>query len=539
LDAAAAVYPNNPAIDFMGRTTTYAALKNQVDRAAAVLAARGVTKGTVVAIALPNCPQHVVAFFALMRLGAVAVEHNPTYGPEQFAEQLMDCGASHAIIWDKVALIAQAALPEGALDVIAVPLPAALPARLRWALQLPIPKARRLKKEMTAGRRRQLPQWDRLIRSAQPISADIPEPHTEDIALFQYTGGTTGTPKGAVLTHANLLANGTQSIAWVPGLRPGEEVFYGALPFFHAFGLMLCITAPVRLGALTVLFPKFDVNLILAAQRRRPGTFFPGVPPMFDRLVTAATADAAHPADLTSFRHAISGAMSLPGEVAKRWEEATGAWLIEGYGLTETSPIVLGNPISEARQPGTLGVPFPSTEARIADLDHPELDAPEGGRGELWVRGPQVFSGYWRKPEETAQCLTADGWFRTGDVVERTPDGFFRLVDRIKEVIITGGFNVYPSQVEEHLARMPQVAEVAVIGVPHPSLGERVVAAVVLADGAKLTLEQARAWCKDRISRYAMPKQLVLLTELPRSQVGKVLRRAVRHQVLGSKQAAI
>jgi long-chain acyl-CoA synthetase len=371
-----------------------------------------------------------------------------------------------------------------------------------------------------------------------------------------------------MLTHANLVVNATQAVAWVPPFAPGEEVFYGALPFFHVFGLTLCLTVPVRLGALLVLFPKFSVGMVLAAQRRVPGTFFAGVPPMFDRLEAAASgrpptapADSGapseagqaagsavspapaprrrrRPVDLTSFRHSISGAMALPAEVAERWEAATGGLLVEGYGLTETSPLSVGNPVSAARRPGTLGLPFPDTEARIADLERPERDARVGEAGELWLRGPQVFSGYWNRPEETAECLTSDGWFKTGDIVVGDSDGFLRLVDRIKEVIITGGFNVYPSQVEEHLARMREIAEVAVIGLPHSDLGERVVAAVVLRAGAVLDLDRVQAWCADRLSRYAIPERLVLLSELPRSQVGKVLRRVVRLRVQGTELPA-
>jgi long-chain acyl-CoA synthetase len=541
LAAAARTYPGNPALDFFGKRTTYAQLWEQVLVAASALRARGVGPGTAVAIALPNCPQHVVAFYAVARLGGVIVEHNPTYSPEQFAHQLGDSGARVVIAWDKVAPVVAAAVGRDPVDIIAVDMTTALPWMQRVALNLPIAKARRLKREMKGERGSGIVRWEDLLRGEKPLPAAVPGPRVEDLALLLYTGGTTGTPKGAMLTHANLVVNATQAVAWVPQLVPGEEIFYGALPFFHAFGLTLCITVPVRLGALLVLFPKFSVGMVLAAQRRVPGTFLAGVPPMFDRLAAASgSASPApvprrrqRPVDLTSFRHAISGAMALPGEVAARWEEATGGLLIGGYGLTETSPLSVGNPVSEARRPGTIGLPFPDTEARIVDQEHPERDARPGEPGELWLRGPQVFSGYWNRPEETAECLTSDGWFKTGDIVVSDGDGFMRLVDRIKEVIITGGFNVYPSQVEEHLARMREIAEVAVIGLPHPDLGERVVAAVVLRAGAVLNLEQVRAWCANRISRYAIPKQLVLVSELPRSQVGKVLRRVVRLRVQG------
>jgi long-chain acyl-CoA synthetase len=558
LQDAARVYGERPALDFFGRRTSYGQLWHQVLIAASALAQRGVGLGTVVGLVLPNCPQHVVAFYAVARLGGIVVEHNPTYAPNQFAEQLADSGATCVIAWDKVAPTIAERVNRDKVDVISVDMTAALPVTRQVLLRAPLPQVRRLRNDMTGGPRAGIVRWETLMREHEPLPETVPGPQLDDVAALQYTGGTTGTPKGAILTHANLVANAMQSVAWVPRLIRGREVFYGALPFFHAFGLTLCLTVPPRIGGLLVIFPKFDVKMVLAAQKRIPGTFFSGVAPMFERLVNAAgePADEAGEAagdansdssrkpsgrgsvDLTSFRHSISGAMALPGEVARRWEAATGGLLIEGYGLTESSPIALGNPASSARRPGMLGVPFPSTEARIADLDRPDEEAAIGQSGELWVRGPQVFQGYWNRPEETADCLTPDGWLRTGDVVVRDADGFVELVDRIKEVIVTGGFNVYPSQVEDQLAQMPQIAEVAVVGVPGSDLGERVVAAVVLRAGAHLDLAQARAWCVDRLARYAIPKQLVLMTELPRSQVGKVLRRVVRRQIVSAETTA-
>ncbi|MDR1294567.1 MAG: AMP-binding protein, partial [Bifidobacteriaceae bacterium] len=414
LEVAARVYPDRPALDFFGRRTTYGQLWGEVLVAARALADRGVGRGSVVAIALPNCPQHVVAFYAVARLGGIVVEHNPTYGASQFAHQLADCGATCVIAWDKVAPVIAGVVDRARVDVIAVDVSAALPVVQRLALRLPVPKARRLRAELTGGARAGIVGWQSLMDTRRTLDPAVRGPEVGDVAALQYTGGTTGTPKGAVLTHANLVVNAMQSVAWVPKLVLGEEVLYGALPFFHAFGLTLCLTVPARLGALLVIFPKFDVQMVLAAQRRVPGTFFPGVSPMFERLVNAAFPDddggadvggvrrrgGGHRVDLTSFRHSICGAMALPEPVARRWEVATGGMLIEGYGLTETSPIALGNPASDARRPGTLGLPFPGTDIRIANLDRPDVDVAEGEAGELWIRGPQVFGGYWNRPEE-------------------------------------------------------------------------------------------------------------------------------------------
>lgn len=525
LDRAAQRFPRRVAVDFLGATTTYAQLAEQVSRAASALNALGVRAGDRVAIALPNGTSHIVAFYATLRLGAVVVETNPTYTAAQLAHQLDDSGASVVLAWEHVVEAALAA--GGDRAVVAVDLSADLPWRSRLALRLPVPAARSARAALRAPVPADVPVWHRLVRSAAPLPADHPGPAATDVALLQYTGGTTGTPKAAVLTHRNLLANAIQGRAWTQA-RDGEETVYGVLPFFHAFGLTLCLTYAVQIAATLVAFPKFDAETVLAAQRRRPGTFLPAVPPMLDRLSAAAEAAGA---DLSSFRYAISGAMPLPAATAARWERLTGGLVVEGYGMTETSPVALGNPLSADRRPGTLGMPFPSTEIRVVDQTDPTRDTDEG---ELLVRGPQVFAGYWGRPEETAEQLLPGGWLRTGDVV-RVEDGYVVLVDRIKEMIITGGFKVYPSQVEDRLRAMPGIRDVAVVGVPaEGDLGEQVVAAVVLDEDepAGVDLEGVRAWCEQHLARYALPRRLVVVPDLPRSLVGKVLRRVVREDLV-------
>ncbi|GEL94133.1 AMP-binding protein [Cellulomonas composti] len=529
LERAAAEHGERVAVDFLGATTTYTALADEVARAAGVLVGLGVQPGDRVAIALPNCTQHLVAFYAALRIGAVVVEHNPTYTADELAHQLADSGATVALVWTKAVPAVLIAKSRTALrSIVAVDLAADLPAGARWALRLPIPKARKAAEAMRGPVPADIPRWDRLVRDARPLPADHPLPSSSDVALLQYTGGTTGTPKAAVLTHRNVVANTVQGHAWT-GHEPGREVVFGVLPFFHAFGLTLCLSYAVRIAATLVVLPSFDPALVLAAQRRRPGTFLPAVPPMLDRLVTAA--DAAN-VPLTSFTHAISGAMALPAETARRWEAATGGLVVEGYGMTETSPVALGNPFDATRRPGALGLPFPGTEVRVVSQTDVTQDVAPGEPGELLVRGPQVFQGYWGRPDETAGQLLADGWLRTGDVVRVDDDGFVVLVDRIKEMIVTGGFKVYPSQVEDQLRSMPGIADVAVVGVPYGDLGESVVAAVVLREGHDVDLAAVRDWCGQRLARYAVPRRLVVLPDLPRSQVGKVLRRVVRDQVL-------
>jgi long-chain acyl-CoA synthetase len=538
LDRAAERHPARVAVDFLGATTTYGELADQVARGAQALHDLGVRHGDRVAIALPNCTTHVVAFLAVLRLGAVVVEHNPTYGAGELRHQLADSGARVAVVWEKTAAAVLEAAPATALrSVVAVDLTRDLPRRSRALLRLPLPAARRARAAMRATVPASLPRWHRLVAAATPLPEEHPRPAADDLALVQFTGGTTGTPKGAALRHRNLVANTVQGQAWT-GATEGTETVYAALPFFHAFGLTLCLLYGLRIAATIVPFPRFDVDQVLAAQRRRPGTFLPAVPPMLDRLAAAAESDPRH--DLRSFRFAFSGGMALPAETAARWERVTGGLAVEGYGMTETAPVVLGGPLSADRRPGALGLPFPGTDVRVVDPQDPARDVPAGATGELLVRGPQVFAGYWQRPDETAEQLLAGGWLRTGDLVQIDERGYVVLVDRIKEVIVTGGFKVYPSQVEDQLRAMPGVRDVAVVGVPGGDLGEKVVAAVVLDEGvdsAHVDLAAVRAWCQQRIAGYAVPRALVVVPELPRSILGKILRRAVRDDVLASATA--
>ena len=529
LVSAAVRFPDRVAVDFMGRRTTYRQLRAQVDRAAQALVDLGVRAGDRVALVLPNCAAHVVAFHAALRIGAVVVEHNPTYTVEALRHQLADCGASVALVWTKAVPAVLEARGDALRTVVAVALAADLPWTKRLALRLPVRAAREKRAAMSAPVPAGVPSWHRLVARTGALPGEHPWPAGSDTALVQYTGGTTGTPKGAVLTHRNVQANVVQGRAWL-GARDGQEVIYAILPFFHSFGLTLCLAYGTSIGATLVVFPSFDVDLVLAAQRRVPATFMPGVPPMLDRLARAAERDGV---DLTSVGYGISGGMALPVEVAARWERLTGGLVIEGYGMTETSPVALGNPFTAARRPGALGMPWPSTEIRLVDQEDPTREVPAGEPGELLIRGPQVFRGYWNMPDETAHQLLPDGWLRTGDVVRVEPDGFVVLVDRMKEMIVSAGFKVYPSQVEEHLRTMPGIADVAVVGEPSSTHGETVVAAVVLEEGARgVDLDAVRAWCAQRLARYAIPRRLVVLPDLPRSQVGKVLRRVVREAVM-------
>ncbi|MCX7522162.1 long-chain-fatty-acid--CoA ligase [Microbacterium sp. STN6] len=534
IEESAHQYGSHVALEFFGATTTYRQLGDQIERAAEGLRRLGVRKGDRVALVLPNCPQHVVAFYAVLRLGAIVVEHNPLYTPRELRHQFEDHGARIAIVWDQVAPTVQDLPSDLAVDtVVGVDITRAMPWGKRFALRLPVPAARRARKQLTRPARGTVA-WQKLVESRR-IKRSVARPEPHDVALIQYTSGTTGAPKGAVLTHANLTANAEQARAWVPQIPRGTSVVYAVLPLFHAYGLTLCLTFAMSMGARLVLFPKFDPDLVLPVLRKRPPTFLPAVPPICARLLAAANEKKV---SLAGVAIGISGAMPLPADLVEPWEQATGGYLVEGYGLSECSPVLMANPVSDARRAGTVGLPLPSTEVRVVDAENPNIVRGPGEEGELIARGPQVFQGYWKRPDETRAALTDDGWFRTGDVARVDEDGFVTIVDRIKDLVITGGFNVTPSEVEDELRGYDGIADVSVVGLPHPHSGEEVVAAVVMEPGASFDAEAIRAWAKERMAAYKAPRRVVQLDELPKSMIGKVVRRQVRDLLLADEQEA-
>ncbi|MBD8205218.1 long-chain fatty acid--CoA ligase [Microbacterium sp. CFBP 8790] len=530
LAAAVTRYGAQTALEFFGATTTYRDLGAQVERAAEGLRRLGVRAGDRVALVLPNCPQHVVAFYAALRLGAIVIEHNPIYTPRELRHQFEDHGARFAIVWDKLVDTVAEFPSDLALEhIVSVDITSAFPLGKRVALRLPVAKARAARAQLTATpQSKRAVAWEKVLTHGT-LSRKHRGPVLDDIALLQYTSGTTGTPKGAVLTHRNLRANAMQGRAWVPGLRDGEETFYGVLPLFHAYGLTLCLTFAMSIGAKLVLFPKYDLELVASAAKKSPPTFLPAVPPIYDQL---ARAGARGTIDLSTVRFAISGAMSLPVATVDRWEATTGGLLVEGYGMTESSPVALGNPIGPSRRPGTVGVPFPSTDIRVVDPENPSHDLPLGETGELLLRGPQVFQGYWNRPTDSAATLLDGGWLRTGDIASVSPDGFVTIVDRLKEIIITGGFNVAPSEVEDVLTSHPDIEGAAVVGLPKARGGEDVAAAIVVRDGVEIAPDAVRDYCKTRLADYKVPRRIVVVDDLPRSLIGKVQRREVRERLM-------
>ncbi|KIP52371.1 long-chain-fatty-acid--CoA ligase [Leucobacter komagatae] len=533
LDERVAQWSDRDAISFFGRTVTYRELGERVARVAQGLADLGVGAGDRVALIMPNAPQHVVAFYAVLRLGAIVVEHNPLYTRGELETQFRDHGAEVVIAWDKMVPTVQS-LPQelGIRTIVAVDVTRAMPFATRAALRLPIAKARASREKLTGPTTGAIQFAE--LEKARPLAASHPRPGRDDIACLQYTSGTTGTPKGAMISHGNLWANARQGAAWMPDFTRGEGSIYGLLPMFHSFGVLLSIIYSIETGSRAVLFPTFDPELVSQAAKRFPPTFVPAVPPMFDRLARVARDGKL---DLTGVVYAISGAMTLTPAVVKRWEALAGSMLNEGYGLTETSPVALANPFSDARRIGAIGIPFPSTDIRVVDPEEPTREVALGEVGELLIAGPQVFQGYWNRPDETAAALLDGGWLRTGDLVVQDDDGFVTVVDRKKELIITGGFNVSPSEVERVVNTVPGVAESAVVGIARGGGAEVVTAVVVLDDGASFDEDAAREAAREQLAEFKRPSSYLVWEELPKSLIGKVLRRTVRDTLVADRTA--
>ncbi|MDU3175389.1 MAG: long-chain-fatty-acid--CoA ligase, partial [Corynebacterium striatum] len=493
-----AINPDKPATYFFGKTQTFAELDRQVRRAAAGLRAFGVRPGDKVAIVAPNCPQYVAAFYAILKLGAIAVLHNPLYTAHELEGLFKDHGARIAIAWDKTASTLEKLRGTTNLEtVISINMIDAMPTTQKLALKyLPFLKSKR---EQLSAHAKNTVTWDSLIGNA--IGGDgrdvtTPEDVTKDtVAVIMYTSGTTGQPKGAQLSHGNFFAVILQGKHWVPGLGEKPERMLCALPFFHAYGLVMNVILQPLIGGELVIIPKPDISLIMDLMKKHTPTWIPGVPTLYERIVKAAEEDNI---DIKGVRAAFSGASTLPVDTVEKWEEYTGGLLVEGYGLTECSPIIVGNPMSTDRRPGYVGIPFPDTEIRIANPDNLDETQPDGVEGEVLARGHQVFKGYLNNPEAT-EAAFHDGWFRTGDMGIMEEDGFIRLVSRIKEIIITGGFNVYPGEVEEVLRTHPAIDDVAVVGRPRSDGSEDVVACIDLADGVALDPEGLKEFCRERL----------------------------------------
>ncbi|WP_245623126.1 AMP-binding protein [Spirillospora albida] len=526
LDDAAARHPRRTALLFFGRRTSYRRLRRAANRVAAGLHRLGVQPGDRVALILPNCPQLAAAFFGVLRRGAIAVPHNPLATEAELLHQLTDCGARVAVVLDRSYAAVRAVRDATALEhVIVTSLTGHLPLWRRFVLRLPLVQSQRSRARITAD----VPpdpgviRWRDLGRGSRGRARYPAVDPRRDIAVIAYTGSAEGGAKGAMLTHRNLVANAAQQHAWDTGARPGRDVTLAVLPLFHSFGLTSSLVAPVMNAGAVVLLPRFDGARVVRALRRHRPAIFPGVPPLYEQVIASPRFRAS---DLRSVRVFISGAMPLPAATIERLDALGARGLIQCYGLTEASPAVTANPIGAPRHP-TVGVPLPGTDAVIVDAERPTRVLPAGAAGELVVRGPQVFAGYWNAPLATAQVLSK-GWLRTGDIAVMDGDGFVTILGRRRDMIKVSGFSVRPTEVENVLRRHPAVLDCAVVGMPDDRRGERVVAHVVEHPAYPFSADELRRHCERYLSHYKVPEEFRQRTELPRNALGKIVRRRLR-----------
>ena len=536
LDAAAAKYPDKVALRMLLRylplgiaiqsKMTYRELVEATDRFAAALQNRGVKQGDRVSVMLPNIPQQVVAFYGILKAGCVVVNTNPTYTPREIEHQLTDSGAETILmlssfysrlesIKDKTPI--KRVILTDVPDSLGFPFKSLVAKQVRaGGLMVDVADAPGIFRYSNL-----------LATSAAKAPAISVKP--DDVVLLQYTGGTTGVPKAAMLTHANLVNNVLQLEGWLPNLEYGGEKTLGAIPFFHVYGMTVAMLFTLYSGGELIVTPDpRRTELVLEIIHREKVSLYPGIPTMYMAIIN-------HPRvkefDLRSVKACMSGGMALPVEVQRRFEEITGGKLIEGYGLTETSPVVCANPLNGIRKAGSIGMPVSSTQVAIVSLEQREdggydLVQP-GSEGELVIKGPQVMAGYWQRQDETDEVMDKEGWFHTGDIAKMDADGCFYIVDRKKDLIIASGFNIVPREVEEVLYMHPKVQEAVVAGIPDPKRGETVKAYVVLKAGESSSVDEIRNFCKENLAPYKVPVFVDFRAELPKSQVGKILRRVL------------
>jgi long-chain acyl-CoA synthetase len=532
LEASARAHPGRDAVVFAvhaaGRlfssAITYAELAGQVRRCAAGLQRSGLRPGDRVALYLPNCPQLVIALLATSLAGGIAVPFNPLYSAREAEHQLRDCGARIAVVLDRFFPLVKKVQPATALErIVVTSVKEHFPSPL-WLLYTLTKERRQERARLGAAD----------LRFRDLLAPGAPTPHDggeEETAVLLYTGGTTGVSKGVELSHRNLVVNAEQNRAWA-ALGEGCEVALAALPLFHAFGLTCCLDVGMLTGATIVLVPNpTDIaGLVRTIERHRP-TVFPVVPTL---LVAIASLPGVERRDLRSVRVCPCAGSALAPAVQRAFLEKTGVRAVEGYGLTEAAPVALGNPPFGEDRTGTIGLPYPDTDARVVDFETGERDMPFDGDwtlpGEIVVRGPQVMKGYWGRPSETAELLRG-GWLHTGDIAQMHRDGYFRIVDRLKDMIIRGGMNIYPAEIEAVLLEHPGVLEALVVGVPDPLRGEIVRAFVVPRPGSAPTETELLAHCRENLAKYKVPAGVEIRGALARSAVGKPLRRALREEL--------
>ncbi len=526
LDHGVATYPDNVALDFLGKHYSYRELGDLVRRATKGLQDAGIKKGVHVGLFLPNCPYYPIFYFAILKTGATVVNFNPLYAERELLEQIEDSEIDLMVTLDLEALYGKLAvvMRESRLNRIVV---------CPMAGILPFPKNRLfpiLKREDLA----EIPKDEHHLRYDDVIANDgayrpFDIDPAKDIALLQYTGGTTGVPKAAMLTHKAVASNAIQCHRWFHEAELGSEETVAVLPFFHVFAMTVIMNLSVYTGAKIVLLPRFEIDQLLKTISNKKPTLFAGVPTLFTAINNYPELEKY---DLSSLKFCISGGAGLPGDVRKQFETLTGCSLIEGYGLSECSPVASANPIGGRNKEGSIGLPYPGTMVEIVSLEDRLTVLPPGKKGEICISGPQVMAGYWKRPDATAETLKG-GRLHTGDVGYMDKDGYTYIVDRLKEVIIAGGYKIYPRNVEEAIHLHPAVAEVAVVGIPDEYRGQTVKAFIALVEGGVMTAEELNAFLEDKISKIEMPKQVEFRDALPKSPIGKILKKELLKEASG------
>lgn len=522
LDRAADAHPSSKACIYHNRTLTYARLRELAEIMAANLHAQGLEPGDRVGIMLPNLPQTIISFWGVLKAGGVVTMINPLYMETELAHQTRDAGVKFMIsydgCWEKLFKLRKKLKVERYFITTAAE-GLAFPANIIQAFRA---RRNRTAKKTALDKKTAFP-FSVLLKGKNRLSVPVEDPKNT-LALLQYTGGTTGLSKGAMLSHYNVAANAQQTEAFLNYLHEEEQTFMGVLPFFHVYGLNTCLVLPTFFHAAVVPVTRFSPAELLAAMKKHKGSVLPGAPAMYIALLQQKNKDKF---SLETLKFCIAGSAPMPVEMLRRFEEAFGARISEGYGLSEASPITHINPALGIRKVGSIGVPLPGTDARIVDMELGSVELAPGKVGELVVRGPQVMSAYWGMPDETAGALR-NGWLYTGDIAYMDEDGFFFIVDRKKDMIIVGGYNVSPREIDEVLYEHPKVREAVTVGVPHPARGEVIKTYLVLKEGESCDKAEIVRWCRERLANYKVPRMVEFRQELPKTMVGKILRRTLR-----------
>ena len=530
LERSANSFPENLALLFQGYKVTFRQLNDMVNRFAACLYEFGIKKGDSVAILLPNVIPCVVAYYATLKVGGITVMNNPLYSDRELKHQFNDSGSKILITLDLLGNRMIDLRPETQIDQIVYTsigdyLP--FPKNLLFPL---VGKKKKLAADVKTAEN--VYKWKNLLEKSAPTPPHV-KLSFDDIAMYQYTGGTTGVSKGVMLTHGNLSKQVQQIEAWFPTFNKGEEIMLGALPFFHVFGLSVAMNFAIHMGWADILVPKPQPESLLEAIGKFKPTFAPLVPTMYIGMLNDPKINSV---DMTSIKGCFSGSAPLPLEVIKDFENKTGAVIVEGFGMTESSPVTHVNPFAGGkRKVGSVGVPITDTKCCILDLEDETREVPVGETGELLVKGPQVMKGYWDKPEETAETLT-DGWLHTGDIAKMDEEGYFFIVDRKKDMILSGGLNVYPRDIEEVLYENPKIQEAAAIGIPHPTRGEAIKAFIALKEGESATQEEIMEYCANKLAKFKLPTEVEFKKELPKTNVGKILKKDLRQEELEKRK---